>query len=193
MRARLFDWLKILLTLAFLPPVWRMPIFAMLGVTGGLALLVVRVSEAHSYLSENPRTCINCHVMVPQYATWERSSHGRDTVCTDCHLPHDSLVRKYAFKARDGMRHTTIFTARSEPQVIRASEAAKPVIRENCVRCHEKQLANTTMLTASGRSCLDCHRTVPHGEGGGLASTPNISFPHLPPVSTMPKSGDQTR
>ena len=32
----------------------------------------------------------------------------------DGHVPHDSFIRKYYFKASDGLRHATIFTLRKE-------------------------------------------------------------------------------
>jgi cytochrome c nitrite reductase small subunit len=66
------------------------------------------ISEAASYLSDDPEACINCHIMIPQYATWRHSSHGRDTVCNDCHVPQDSVFAKYYFKAKDGLRHSAI-------------------------------------------------------------------------------------
>lgn len=171
----------------------RMPMYALLGVVAGLGVLLMRVSEAHSYLSEDSRTCINCHAMVPQYATWERSAHAKVTVCIDCHVPHDSLMRKHAFKARDGMRHSAIFALRREPQVIRASPTAEHVIQENCVRCHQEAVSRVGLSHGGERSCVECHRDVPHGDVGGLASTPNVQFPHLPPIRVLPFSGGSNR
>ena len=80
---------------------------------------VLNISNAASYLSNDPITCVNCHVMYPEYATWERGSHGRVATCNDCHVPQDNFIRKYAFKASDGFRHASMFTFRMEPQVIR--------------------------------------------------------------------------
>ena len=36
----------------------------------GLFLYLVKISKALSYLSADPKACINCHVMNTQYATW---------------------------------------------------------------------------------------------------------------------------
>jgi len=172
-----------LVTLALLPPAFRLPVFGMLGVAAGLGLLTVRVSEMPSYLSDDARTCINCHVMVPQYATWQRSSHRSVATCNDCHVPHDSTLRKYAFKAKDGLRHAAIFTLRAEPQVIRAHPASRQVIDENCQRCHGSFVDNVPGLRAGGRRCSDCHRGTPHGDVHSLASTPAVPHPPLPPIS----------
>ena len=76
---------------------------------GGLFLYLMRF---HTYLvGDDPSACVNCHIMQPYYATWNHSSHGRgETVtCNDCHVPHENIVRKYAFKGMDGMKHTAAF------------------------------------------------------------------------------------
>ena len=84
-----------------------------------------------------PRVCINCHIMTPQFATWSHSAHKSITDCNACHVPHDSFIRKYYFKANDGLRHATIFTLRNEPQSIYIREPGRRVVQENCLRCHE--------------------------------------------------------
>src|SRR5512132_4191003 len=119
------------------PPTWRVPVIVALGVLTGIGLLILRLSNAVSYLSDEPRTCVNCHVMAPQYATWQHSSHMRVATCTDCHVPHDNAIRTYAFKAQDGMPHAYVFTFRLEPQVIQIKDAGKAAVQENCIRCHQ--------------------------------------------------------
>ena len=182
MITRMFNWLLSILLLDFLPARWRYPVYALYGVTAGVGLVLLRVSEMPSYLSDNPRTCINCHVMRYQYASWQHSSHREIASCNDCHVPHDSLFNKYAFKAKDGLRHSTVFALRNEPQAIRAIAASAAVIQENCLRCHAGQLSHTFLLTGSARRCVDCHDRVPHGETRSLSSTPNALTPSLPPI-----------
>jgi cytochrome c nitrite reductase small subunit len=173
------------------PPEWRLPVILVLGILGGLGAFVLYVSNAVSYLSDEPRTCVNCHVMAPQYATWQRGSHGRATTCNDCHVPHDNIFRTYAFKASDGMRHATMFTLRLEPQVIQIKDAGIAVVQENCIRCHDDLVHRVTAgsLTAmnaragEGLLCWECHREVPHGRVSSLASTPYARVPRLEPVA----------
>lgn len=184
---RIFYWLRALLTLSFMPARLRLPTFLLLGMAAGLGLVLLRVSEFPSYLSDSPRTCINCHIMVPEYATWQRSSHRHVTNCNDCHVPHDNVATKYAFKAKDGMRHAAIFALRAEPQVIRATPESAEVIQHNCRRCHAGLISDVPALHGAGaRSCTECHREVPHGQVHSLASTPNVPYPHLPPVTSWP-------
>ena len=68
------------------PPVnWRFPVLILIGILTGLLLFVLHIGRATSYLSDDPDACTNCHVMAPQYATWEKGSHGRVATCNDCH------------------------------------------------------------------------------------------------------------
>lgn len=162
----------------------------MLGILTGIGLLVFHASEAGSYLSDNPETCINCHVMYPQYASWAKSSHREVATCADCHVPHDNFFRKYYVKGTDGMRHATVFTARNEPQVIRIKHGGQTVVQENCIRCHLDlvEMASIVEVTASGyhegagSRCWDCHRSVPHGEVRSLSSAPFSLVPRMPSV-----------
>ncbi|MFA5835093.1 MAG: cytochrome c nitrite reductase small subunit [Bacteroidota bacterium] len=167
------------------PKQWRIPVFITVGTLFGLGLLVLYVGNATSYLSDDPRACMNCHVMAPQFATWERSSHARVTVCNDCHVPHNNVVSKYAFKAMDGTRHSFMFTFRMEPQVIHIHDAGIAVVQQNCIRCHSQltQNVNERFVTleaqqhGDGKLCWECHRETPHGRVNSLASVPYARIP----------------
>ncbi len=174
-------WLIHAIMLKGLPGFIRWTGYVLMGACVGLGLFAIVISEAASYMSDDPNACINCHIMIPQYATWRKSSHGRFTTCNDCHVPHDNELRKIWFKANDGLRHATIFTLRTEPQVIQAIPASMKVIQENCIRCHGPQVhqAVTPINSEFERSCIDCHREVPHGRIHSLSSTPNAAVPPL--------------
>lgn len=160
---------------------WRFKVMAALGIASGMALLAFSASNAASYLSDRPEACINCHIMVPFYATWQRSSHASAAVCNDCHVPQDSKLRGLFFKAMDGARHAWVFTIRGEPQVFRLNQAAVPVVQKNCVRCHEHQIMRTDMGSSSSkRLCWECHRYTPHDRAMGLSSVPHVRRPALP-------------
>lgn len=165
-----------------IPPLsWQKPVIILLGIFCGLGIYTFYISNAQSYLGDDPTTCINCHVMVPHYANWVHSSHGRGTTCNDCHVPHDNIFNKYFFKAKDGLNHVTMFTFRLEPQVIIMEDETKDLIRENCIRCHGKTVKKEFLRPVQpnyhnfleDRWCLDCHRQTPHGRVNGLATTPN--------------------
>ncbi len=171
------------------PKKWILPVLIITGSIIGLLAFILYTSNAVSYLSDKPETCINCHVMVPQYATWQHSSHRENASCNDCHVPHNNVFNKYYFKAKDGLRHATMFTLRMEPQVIFIHEAGQKVVHDNCVRCHSELLTDTKLDTQtnfkhyekSERECWDCHREVPHGRVNSLSSAPYARIPQESP------------
>lgn len=171
-----------LLSLTWAPPGWRISLFALGGLALGLAALTFRISNAASYLSDDPVACINCHIMVPQYATWARSSHRAVATCNDCHVPHSNPVAKLAFKAMDGSRHAALFTLRMEPQVIRISAGAVRVVQVNCVRCHADTMEMVRLADRRERTCWSCHEGVPHGTVRSLSATPNVRRPEIAPA-----------
>ena len=161
-------------------------LFIAVGALLGLAGYTVSASNVTSYLTDDPSACTNCHVMSSYYASWSRSSHAMRTNCNDCHVPRQSVFRKYYFKAMDGSYHAAVFTAKAEPDVIRPRTASADVIMENCVRCHEQlntEFVKTGMISyteatqGKGKACWDCHREVPHTRISNLASAPAALAP----------------
>ena len=171
---------------------FRMTMIVLTGIFIGLSLTAFKLSNAVSYLSDKPEACINCHVMTPEYSTWFHSSHRENASCNDCHVPHENFARKYWFKANDGLRHASMFTFRLEPQVIQIKSDGKEVVQDNCIRCHENQISDVSLVSvnqdkhnSTSRKCWDCHREVPHGRVHGQAATPNARVPGL--KSALPK------
>ncbi len=167
------------------PDSWKIPVIISLGILFGLSIYLGYISKAHSYLSDKPETCVNCHIMAPQYATWNHSAHREVTNCNDCHVPHNNVFNKYYFKAKDGMRHATMFTLRKEPQVIFIHEAGQEVVQNNCIRCHSNKITDSKVLAYTNdyhtarteRKCWECHRETPHGRVNSLSSVPNARVP----------------
>mgnify|MGYP000605791204 CR=1 FL=1 len=173
-------------SLGFLPLRWRAACAATLGAAAGAGMFVFHISRASSYLSHAPETCANCHVMWTQYLTWQHSSHARSATCNDCHVPHTSPWARWAFKARDGLWHATVFTMHWEPQVIRLSGGAVPVIEANCRRCHDHtiQMVGAARHASGDLRCWECHREVPHGRVRGLSTVPDVFPPRLPSLQS---------
>lgn len=139
-----------------------------------LAVILIQTgveSEAISYLSDDPKACVNCHNMRAAYNSWQHSSHGRDTTCNSCHVPHDSIIKKYYFKGMDGLRHATMFTLELGPQNPILNEGAVEVVQANCVRCHSKTLGALNHQNTEQRPCWECHPSVPHGKLRSISSS----------------------
>ena len=150
----------------------------------GFFAYMVHASKALSYLSSDPKACINCHVMNTQYATWQHSSHAQRAGCIDCHLPRDNMVNKYIAKARDGYNHSVAFTFNTYKNAIKISDDGAKRVQENCISCHASLTSQMVKnadanhnyddpSVATGRRCWECHKGVPHGKVRGLTTTPN--------------------
>ncbi len=165
-----------------------------LGIICGLGLFTIYAARMHTYISDKPETCVNCHIMGTYFATWQHSSHSQHTTCNDCHVPHTNFIREYYFHAKDGLRHATIYTLRNEAQAPQAIVASQNVIMENCIRCHTqlntefvKNGTKTFAMTqeGDGKACWDCHRDIPHGGKNSTLSTPNAIVPY--PSAQVPE------
>lgn len=171
----------------------KVVLVACCGIIVGGGFLFMYLLRAHTYLGNDSSACVNCHIMSPYYATWMHSSHSRDATCNDCHVPHENIARKYAFKGMDGMKHVALFLTKSETMSPKIGDAGAQVVMNNCIRCHTE--LNTTMVNTGkvdymmtqvgeGKVCWDCHRQVPHGGTNSLARTPDAIVPM--PKTTVP-------
>lgn len=137
---------------------------ALVGLFLGLSTYTFGYAEGLSYLSNDPRACVNCHVMRDQYDGWQKASHHAHAACNDCHVPHD-LVGKYYVKAEHGLRHSYGFTLNNFHEPIRIKESSRRVVLHNCVGCHEGLVADIAHAGGSGEvaDCIRCHTNVGHG------------------------------
>ena len=77
--------------LSQIPRQFILPIFVLGGVIFGLGAYAIYMSRAYSYLSDDPKACINCHIMTPYYQTWIHSSHAQWATCNYCLVPHNNV------------------------------------------------------------------------------------------------------
>jgi cytochrome c nitrite reductase small subunit len=141
---------------------WMLLLIGMIGVLSGLSLFTFVYAEGTSYLSNDPNTCMNCHVMRDEFDGWQRGSHHEVAVCNDCHTPH-TFVRKWFVKGLNGFHHSFAFTFDTYPDTIRIKEFNADVVQENCIRCHET-LVSQIVADAKGEEvrCATCHADVGH-------------------------------
>src|SRR5688572_15685025 len=84
------------------PPVaWPLGLSVVMGLFAGIGGYTFRYAEGLSYFSKDPKACVNCHIMQPEYDGWQKASHHTVAVCVDCHLPH-AFIPKYYAKAENG-------------------------------------------------------------------------------------------
>jgi cytochrome c nitrite reductase small subunit len=148
--------------------IWGLAMLAAVG--AGIGAYTFRYAEGLSYLSSDPKACVNCHIMQPQYAGWQKSSHHAAAVCVDCHLPQ-AFIPKYIAKTENGYRHSKEFTAQTFAEPIRVQPRAREILQENCVRCHSDMVHQLNQGDPRGPGnveCIHCHSGVGHGDRVGL-------------------------
>jgi cytochrome c nitrite reductase small subunit len=139
-----------------------------LGTAIGLGAFTFVYARGHSYLTNDPAACANCHIMSEHYAAWTKSPHRAVAVCNDCHAPQD-LVGKYTTKARNGFWHSFYFTTGNFPDPLRITPRNHEITEEACRYCHEPivesidQSAHAEDAPDEERlRCTRCHRYVGH-------------------------------
>lgn len=133
------------------------------GLLAGLGTFTFGYGKGASYLSNNPETCINCHVMQDHMDSWQMSSHHHVAVCNDCHLPHDS-IGKWVTKADNGFFHSLAFTLQDYHDPIKIKPRNKAVTQSTCISCHQDTVHSLLALKKNEEalSCVHCHSDVGH-------------------------------
>jgi cytochrome c nitrite reductase small subunit len=137
----------------------------LVGVTIGTGTYTVTYAEGLSYLSNDPRACVNCHIMRDQYDGWQKASHHATATCNDCHVPH-STVPKYLVKAENGFWHSKGFTLQDFHEPIRLRPISLKILNKNCRDCHHDLVNDILGHEAPGQGsqdCVHCHAGVGHG------------------------------
>lgn len=147
----------------------------MIGVLAGAGGYTAQHANALSYLSNDPKACVNCHVMREVYDDWAKGQHHHVAVCVDCHLPHD-IVGKYLTKIEHGWNHSKAFTLQNFHEPIQIGKRSAEVVEHNCVGCHQNLISGVRQAqtaydvahpqlvkTNEGYGCTHCHRGIGHG------------------------------
>ena len=162
---------------------WLLAAAVAAGLAGGLGVFTFGFAKGHSYLTNDPAACANCHVMNDYLAAWEKGSHRAAAGCNDCHTP-PNVVGKYLTKANNGFWHSFYFTTGKYPDPIRITPRNRQITERACRDCHAAITAAITPgdreagRTNDGRtvaaahaatqgedvsaSCIRCHSTVGH-------------------------------
>ena len=138
---------------------------ASIGVLMGLGGFTFFYAEGASYLSNDPKACVNCHIMREQYDGWLKGSHHAVATCNDCHVPHE-FISKYLAKAENGFWHSKGFTLQDFHEPIRIKPRNKTILQENCVGCHAglvNEIATHPGNDEQMLDCMHCHSGVGHG------------------------------
>ncbi|MCH6255901.1 cytochrome c nitrite reductase small subunit [Puniceicoccaceae bacterium K14] len=133
------------------------------GIISGLGVFTFGYGKGASYLSNNPQSCANCHVMQDYLDTWQKSSHHNVATCNDCHLSHHP-VGKWVTKADNGFFHSLAFTLDNYHKPIEIKDRNREVTQDACIHCHAE--TSHPMLSIRNETetlhCARCHSDVGH-------------------------------
>lgn len=143
----------------------KLLISILIGVLTGAGGYTFYYAEGASYFSNDPRACVNCHIMRDQYESWGKASHHGFAVCNDCHVPHN-FFGKWLTKALNGYRHSEGFTFQNFQEPIRIRKGSSGVLNANCLYCHRdfvREITAHRVIKDEELYCVRCHDGVGHG------------------------------
>lgn len=153
-----------------------MKFYFTISILGGILLGLISYNFYYangiSYFSSDPNACINCHIMQPQFDSWQKGSHHAFATCVECHLPHEP-ISKWLAKAENGFLHSKGFTLQNFPEPIFIRDKNKNVLKDNCLQCHSDFV--TEINHSESSNCLHCHNSVGHGESVGIGKYNSIN------------------
>jgi cytochrome c nitrite reductase small subunit len=135
------------------------------GLFSGLGTYTFTYARGLSYFSNDPRACMNCHIMREHFDGWQKSPHHAVATCNDCHTPH-ALLPKYLTKAENGFWHSKGFTLQDFPEPIRIRPHNRRTLNRNCMECHHELVHEVVAVHGRDESqfdCIRCHITSGHG------------------------------
>ncbi len=137
----------------------------LIGLAAGIGIYTFVYAKGASYLTNNPASCANCHIMNEQYDGWLKSSHRAVATCNDCHTP-PGLLGKYATKASNGFWHSFYFTTGAFHEPIQITKRNLNITEQACQKCHADltQAISGPHSAQNGEAvaCVRCHRSVGH-------------------------------
>ena len=150
---------------AWWPGGWLVSLAIACGVLAGVGGVTFDYAEGLSYFSTDPAACTNCHIMQPQFDSWQKASHHAVAGCVDCHLPHETIP-KYLSKADNGFFHSLAFTSGDFPDQIRIKPRNRRGTQKACVHCHAELVDHLRPVDAEGDMvlCVHCHASVGHAQ-----------------------------
>lgn len=136
---------------------------AAFGLAVGVGAFTFVYAKGASYLTNDSRACVNCHIMREQFDGWIAGSHRSAAGCNDCHTPH-GFVGKWSTKALNGFWHSFYFTTGAFHEPIQIGTRNRAITESACRSCHAAVVdAIDTRPHRGGQlACTGCHASVGH-------------------------------
>lgn len=136
-------------------------------IAAGLSLVVLVSVIGMTYATSVPKFCALCHIMKPEYATWQASSHSQVS-CTACHVDPG---------LKSALEHKVVATKELYLYVTKKYELPIQMTEDlpdsRCLKCHslKRKVSSSTDLNIPHKRhydnkvpCIKCHQGVAHGK-----------------------------
>lgn len=114
-------------------------------------------------MSSEPKVCANCHIMNPEYDSWEKSGHHHTATCADCHLPY---VRTGSFKVSDHWVRSPLLNVNRACQVCHSVSE-----KELLERVDRIQNKNYELLQNAGKAVEDLINEIEKAKSEGASES----------------------
>ena len=111
-------------------PLFLLPSYA-LGIPAGVGGYTFIYAKGLSYLSSDPKACVNCHIMTENYDGWMKSGHRHAATCVDCHLLQG--LAEWPIKVDRGFQHAVAFTLQNFKEPIEITKGDRTIFRTTVV------------------------------------------------------------
>jgi len=142
----------------------KLVVIAIVGGMLGAAAMVIGTK-----VTEDPLFCAGCHPMRPYHFSLQSSAHA-DLICNDCHVPRIPIIRQL-YEGKSGAVDAIAYYITGYADVLHPKADTKRIVKANCLHCHGELMH---LVDTEGRRCVECHRSVPHGE---LRTLQNANWP----------------
>lgn len=132
----------------------------------GILLLLVASAFGVLKLTMAPSFCARCHVMAPEYVTWQASSHVQ-IACTSCHIK-PGLGNLIAHKL-GASKELLLYFTNTYNRPIKMADMLPDMV---CTQCHSAYRSFTPsgdLIIPHDKHadkkvlCVECHKGVAHG------------------------------
>jgi cytochrome c nitrite reductase small subunit len=140
-------------------------------ILGSILVAMLFITAAGISVTSNPRFCIVCHDMQPEYNAWKKSSHSQIT-CYACHVK-PGLVNLIEDKVFVGLPTVVSeITNNYHSPINKGSKVSVEMSNESCLVCHDEIKRKITPSAGlkmnhkphlqRGIKCTVCHNRVAH-------------------------------
>jgi predicted CXXCH cytochrome family protein len=157
----------------------------MIGLLIGLVVVIMGIGSLHlyDYTENDPKFCLNCHLMNDAFHDWETSKH-KGINCHTCH--HATLFEKNMMFVKTIVERPTELSERAHDKTIVPSTM--------CMSCHLNEDSEITQVSRSKAhslhwfkeniECLTCHAFKRHEAKSEQKTCVNC---HAQAINMLPK------